>query len=96
MKIFLDDQRDLPIWAKDWVLVRTYDECIELLKTTQVEEISLDHDLGTEKTGYDIVKYLEERVMTTDYKIRVYCHSANPIGRNNIVLAIHNINKHLE
>ena len=43
MKVFLDDERKAP---EGWVRVRWPEEAIELLQNGQVEEISLDHDLG--------------------------------------------------
>jgi len=52
IKVFLDDLRSVP------------DEAIKLLKTGQVEEINLDHDLGDDNrgTGYDVVLWIEEAV----------------------------------
>lgn len=43
MKLFVDDRREEPLgWAK----ATTGESAIELLKTGEVEEISLDHDMG--------------------------------------------------
>jgi len=82
MKVYLDDERDTP---EGWRRVYWPDEAIELLKTGEVEEISLDHDLGDDErgTGYDVVLWIEEAVFTTDFvppKIRV--HSANSSARD--------------
>ena len=41
--LFLDDVRPAP---EGWVLVKTARACIEILRTEQVEQLSLDHDLG--------------------------------------------------
>lgn len=64
-------------------VARTYNEAIELLSTSYVDYdlISLDHDLGEEKTGYDIAKYIVENQMTVP---PIAIHSANPVGRFNI------------
>ena len=59
----MDDKRDTP---EGWVRVYWPHEAIELLKTGAVEEISLDHDLGDDDngTGYDVVTWIEEAVVT--------------------------------
>jgi hypothetical protein len=64
MKVWLDDRRAAP---EGWVHVRTPDEAIELLRSGEVKEISLDHDLGLdvgarERTGYDVLLWLEAEV----------------------------------
>ena len=64
MKVWLDDDRAAP---EGWVHVRTPEEAIELLHGGDVEEISLDHDLGLdvgarERTGYDVLLWLEAEV----------------------------------
>ena len=62
MKLWLDDTREAP---PGWFWVRTADEAIECLKTGNVREMSLDHDLGIEaevKTGYAVLEWLEEEV----------------------------------
>jgi hypothetical protein len=40
--------------------IKTADEAITLLQTGKATLISLDHDLGQEKTGYDVAKWMEE------------------------------------
>ena len=47
--------------------VRTPEEAIELLRGGEVEELSLDHDLGLdvgarERTGYQVLVWLEREV----------------------------------
>src|SRR5439155_2676500 len=46
MKVWLDDRRSPYPDPDSWTWVRTPAEAIELLKTGEVTEISLDHDLG--------------------------------------------------
>jgi Cyclic-phosphate processing Receiver domain len=60
-------------------------DTIELLKTGKVEELSLDHDLGTvdeagrESTGYDVLLWIEEQVALHGLVPPVlHVHSANP------------------
>jgi hypothetical protein len=62
--VWLDDRRPAP---EGWVHVRTPEEAIELLRGGEVEELSLDHDLGLdvgarERTGYDVLLWLEAEV----------------------------------
>ncbi|WP_137938115.1 cyclic-phosphate processing receiver domain-containing protein [Chitinivorax sp. B] len=81
MKVFLDDERATP---EGWVRVFWPDEAIALLQTGEVEEISLDHDLGddTRGTGYDVVIWLENEVAMHGLKPPViHVHSANPPAR---------------
>ena len=91
MKVYLDDERQTP---DGWVRVYWPDEAIELLRTGNVTEISLDHDLGDDDrgTGYDVVLWIEEAVYTANFVppiIRV--HSANSSARQKMELGIRNI-----
>lgn len=86
--IWVDDERPIPknlMWlGEEKVVCRTYRQAIKALKTYCYQGnvfLSLDHDLGQKKTGYDIAKYIVEN------KIPLYgfvCHSMNPVGRSNI------------
>lgn len=90
MKLYLDDVREpvnmgSAVPASELTVVRTAQEAIDLVKTGQVEFISFDHDLGTELTGYDVAKVVENlaaegKIPPIDYQI----HSANPVGAGNI------------
>ncbi|MFN3240110.1 MAG: cyclic-phosphate processing receiver domain-containing protein [Planctomycetota bacterium] len=81
MRVFLDDERVPP---DGWTLVRWPDEAIRLLEHGDVEEISLDHDLGDDErgTGYDVVLWIEQAVAMRGFAppiVRV--HSANSSAR---------------
>jgi len=95
MKIWLDDIREPP--DDGWLWATTV-RVVKMLKLEAMEEISLDHDLGeNQPTGYDLIKWLEQKVITEGYsspKIRV--HSANPVGRKNIEAAVKRIEEFLE
>ena len=81
MKVYLDDERAAP---DGWVLVRWPEEAIELLKTGQVTDLSLDHYLGDDErgTGYDIVLWIEEAVATSGFvPPRMAVHSSNAPAR---------------
>lgn len=68
------------------VIARTFKDAINELNKRKYKVIDLDHDLGEEKTGYDICKYIVEN----NIKItRVYIHSSNPVGRFNMYQLLH-------
>ena len=79
MYLYLDDIRQPK--HNNFYIVRNYEDCIHILKNNTVYFLSLDHDLGEEKTGYDIAKFIVEN----EINIRqINIHSANPVGRDNI------------
>ncbi|MBF4371293.1 hypothetical protein EAY04_25230, partial [Vibrio anguillarum] len=81
MKVYLDDERDTP---EGWVRSYWPEEVIELLKSGNVTEISLDHDLGDDDhgTGYDVVLWIEEAVITRGFVPPIMkVHSANSSAR---------------
>lgn len=91
IKVYLDDERRTP---DGWVRVYWPEEAIALLRTGQVSEISLDHDLGDDArgTGYDVVLWIEEQVMTAGFRppaMRV--HSANASAREKMQAGIRTI-----
>ena len=92
LKLWVDDERPAP---EGWVWAATYSAAIAVLSTGMVDEISLDHDLGTEKTGYDIGRWLEEQAFhnapdNLPPVNKIYVHSANSVGRENIQRCIDN------
>jgi NAD+-processing family protein with receiver domain len=92
MKVFLDDVRTAPV---GWIRVYWPDEAIELLKTGNVKEISLDHDLGDDKrgTGYKVLLWIEEAVFTSNFQPpKIKIHTANSAARLKMQLAIDKIN----
>lgn len=97
LKIWLDDERDPkdPFWQQekgadgDEVWCKTAEEAIEHLKTGNVIYISLDHDLGTKLTGYDVAKFVEEGAHNgTLPKLSWSIHTDNPAGYQNIAMAL--------
>jgi hypothetical protein len=93
MKVYLDDERNTP---DGWT--RTYwpDEVIDLLKTGNVSEISLDHDLGDDErgTGYDVLLWIEENVICNGFNPPIIkVHSANTSAKHKMELAIQSIYK---
>lgn len=93
MRVYLDDERLTP---NGYVRVYWPHEAIELLKTGQVTEISLDHDLGDDKkgTGYDVVLWVEEAVYLNGFiPPKMYVHSANASARIKMEAGIKQIEK---
>ena len=101
MKVYLDDTRQTP---EGWTRVYWPAEAIELLKTGNVTEISLDHDLGdkfnakqenrNEITGYDVVIWIEEQVFTTDFSPpEIFVHSDNWAAKSRMIAGIESIKR---
>lgn len=91
MKVYLDDVRPAP---DGWHRVFWPDEAIELLKTGNVEMISLDHDLGDDErgTGNDVILWIEEAVATQQFvPPEITVHSANIAARMKMEAGIQSI-----
>ncbi|MEW9583183.1 cyclic-phosphate processing receiver domain-containing protein [Paraburkholderia sp. DGU8] len=77
MKVFLDDLRETPA---GWVRAYWPEEVNCLLEACNVDEVSLDHDLGDDAhgTGYDVIVWIEEAVAIGGFTPpRIIVHSAN-------------------
>ena len=88
MRVYLDDERVTP---DGWIRVYWPEEAIALLEWGQVEEISLDHDLGDDEhgTGYDVVLWIEEAVALRGFKPpRMFVHSANSSAKEKMLSGI--------
>jgi hypothetical protein len=62
----------------------------------EINEISLDHDLGdtSKMTGYDVAAWIEERVCMDGWKLPVVrVHSQNPVGKKRMEAALLNATK---
>jgi hypothetical protein len=95
IKVFLDDERETPA---GWTRVYWPDEAIALLKSGQVRDISLDHDLGDDErgTGYDVLLWIEEAVFTQGFAPpRMQVHSANASARQKMLAGIAAIEQRL-
>lgn len=67
------------------IIARSYDEAISVFEKYMDRGIEflidLDHDLGEEKSGYDICKYIvENQIPLRGYRL----HTMNPVGRHNM------------
>jgi hypothetical protein len=94
MRIWLDDIREAP---EGWTRCFRPEEAIELIKSGEVEEISLDYDLGLldergiDWNGEDVLKWIEREVVEQGSSFRlpvIQIHSANPVGRQRLQRAL--------
>lgn len=101
MKLWLDDIRPVP--DDTWTRAYNAEEAIEYLKTGQVVEASLDHDLGAclscgNCSGYSskcgcrchLSGNFVTNWMVTEgvFPVKVTVHSQNPIGAQNMVATL--------
>jgi hypothetical protein len=94
VKVFLDDLRDTP---EGWIRAYWPEDVIELLKSNNVIELSLDHDLGDDEhgTGYDVLLWIEEQVFCQGFQPPyITIHSANSSARMKMHAAIISIEAH--
>lgn len=90
MKIWLDDLRPAPDDG-GWIQVFRAQDAIALLKKGDVEEISLDHDLGLGEvgTGYDVAVAIEQGAESGEIQpLDWHIHSSNPVGRKKMEAAL--------
>jgi hypothetical protein len=102
MKVWLDDDLDKPDMPnrhtpEGWVGVKTAQEAIDLLKTGEVDEIDLDHDLGDEiltGNGYDVLLYIEKALVSQGFvPPKINIHTANPSAREKMERAVDQIER---
>lgn len=87
--IFVDDERNFnPIVLKNDIILiicRSYASTINVLRYCKDHEwetwLDLDHDLGEEKTGYDICKFIVENQIPI---LGYHLHTMNSVGRQNM------------
>lgn len=84
INVYLDDLRDCP---EGFVVARTFEEAVKLFEQHEVNILTLDHDLGEDAdgmellNGYDFVKYFCEHGLHVN---KIYHHTDNPVGRENM------------
>ncbi len=93
-KLYLDDERN-PSTEDEWYVARNTKEAINLyLQLGPADFISFDHDLGGDDNAMVFLKWLTANSYgpPKDYQV----HSANPIGRDNIISFIESWKKIME
>ena len=93
MRLFLDDVRNPP--SDERTIVRNVRQAIFVLSTIpNIDTISLDHDLGSNKsTGYDVLLWIEREVVKNpDFMCPlILIHTANPVARKKMWAAVEKI-----
>ena len=75
MKIFLDDRRAAPNGYHEFT---GYEKCVFFLdKARDIDVISLDYDLGSLHTGYDVLVYMQKNNINP---ARINIHSSHSFG----------------
>ncbi|OMP67016.1 cyclic-phosphate processing receiver domain-containing protein [Domibacillus epiphyticus] len=75
INVFLDDYRTCP---PGHTLVKTIDDCFDLLKHYHIDHLSLDHDLVCKtRNGFLLVQLMVKHQLFAD---RITIHSANSTG----------------
>lgn len=77
MWLLIDDERTLDVD----VIARTPEAGRRLLALGEWECLCMDHDLGYEESGYDIIKWAAQNHLLP---MRVQLVTNNPVGRENI------------
>jgi len=86
MKILLiDDLKTFP----NCTICRTYDAGLAALSSESWDLLLLDHDLGEEKTGYDLLCWLEQNPQFVPKDIQIV--SLNGAGRDKMQLVVRNL-----
>ena len=99
-RLYLDDIREPQ--REDWIVVRTPEEFRQIIleKECLPEAISLDHDLGEGlESGYDIMKWLVDLALDHELPLAdvdLGSHSANVVGRKNIMGLFKSWKRHRE
>lgn len=103
--LWLDDLRDPTEWIPsryngyEIVWAKNYDEFVNWINENGLPDaVSFDHDLGEEgeyeRSGYTAAKFLVEYCIDNDTPLPLYdCHSANPVGHDNIIGLLSNFEK---
>jgi hypothetical protein len=88
--LLIDDMRDI----KASKVARNYTDGLTALTSEKWDVLYLDHDLasyvdGAEKTGYDILVFLEEHPEHLPGKIELV--TSNPVGRQKMQVVINKL-----
>lgn len=77
--VYMDDFRRCPL---GFTLVRTVDECIELLRISEVDILSLDYDMGPgEKTGAEVASAIAIEGL---YPREIFLHTSSMAGKKSM------------
>lgn len=97
MKLWVDDERPAP--DRTWRVARTSADAIDVLyhqgceppnlksgeSDDWIEEISLDHDLGGDDTGFKVIDWMVE---WAEFPPVITVHTSNPPARKRMLAAL--------
>jgi hypothetical protein len=90
-KLYIDDVRPCP---DGFILAKSSREAITIVELRGLPEyISFDHDLGEDDSSMVFLKWLSNYIDNPSFNYTV--HSANPVGRDNIISFIESWKKSL-
>lgn len=94
MKVWLDDVRPMSSdfdvhFVNAESLIEYIDQCVKRGEVP-ITHISFDHDLGADcLNGYNVASHIEKLAYFEKFpRITWEVHSANPVGKNAIILAM--------
>jgi len=98
IKVYLDDDLIYRPTPKGWVRALSAPEAIAYLRSANVSEISLDHDLGPEDSGVgcgnDVIVWIEEHVALHGFvPPKILVHTANVSTRPKMLAGIESIKR---
>lgn len=86
MKLWVDDVRPAP---PGWEWAKTCQQGIDSINECcgRLREVSLDHDLGEKRSGYDVAVHLEGLAARGHLRHlpNLHCHSMNTVGKLRIL-----------
>lgn len=95
IKLWIDDVRTPPdhtwTWAKSSAEALDWIDCVDVA----IEEVSFDHDLGGDDTAMNFIDEIEELAYENSLpRFTWHVHSANPVGRANIIRAMESVERY--
>jgi hypothetical protein len=84
--LYLDDLRSPPDDGREYIVARTPEEAMAYIRVRGVPEfMSLDHDLGPDLDTMQFLRALYREFPSPQAFPEYHVHSANPVGRANII-----------
>lgn len=95
--VYLDDHRPAP---RGWIRTYTAEETIAQLRSGDVDELSLDYNLGPEsnQTGAAVLRWIEHKIATDPDWIpprSIRIHSTHRVGRSLMIQLLKDIRRRL-
>jgi len=80
LKLWVDDLRPAP--DDSWDIAKNGKDAFYMMKQHKYSVVSLDHDMGEDSiNGYELVKWMYDRLNKLNWPETISIHTANPVGR---------------